>query len=381
MRQSNRFLYLILIYIKSILHRIKHDLGREIVVAISGAVLLMLFFYIFNDFIHVKLNNLNSSSKDNIASTVSYTLLTSISLGILRWLKASLLDQSELAHFAKRQGESNPQLSAYQIIKFCIITGLAYGFAWFAILTFFVTWPFEKIIIVQVISLLPNFLVFFRSSSLSKKQRSRTKAAPGRGIEIGQKSKMAALFSWRLRQMILRNRAAYLSLLIALLTIGLQYFAQDLKLPIFISVMIATCAGLFISSAMAFQLQSDMENAWLDHSLGVSHRDIVKTYLLIGLVLGIFYGAFQGLVVLLGNPLANLIDFIKVIGVTALSPVLFPSIMFQLDARRPSLQIMTIFLIALFIATAILAHWLSFLIVPLVYYYANNYQVDNYYRS
>jgi hypothetical protein len=292
-----------------------------------------------------------------------------------------LLDQSELAHCANRQGESNTQVLAYRILRFCIITGLAYGFAWSAILNFFVTWSLQKIFIVQVISLLPTSFALFQVRGSAFSSKPGTKAPLGGGIEIGPKSKMAALFSWRLRQMIFRNRAAYLSLLIALITACLQYLAQDIKLPIFITVMIAACAGLFIAGAMAFQLQSDMENAWLDHSLGVSHRDIVQTYLLLGLVLGIFFGALHGLVVLLGTPLTTMIDLIKVVGVTALAPVLFPSIMFQLDARRPSLQIMTIFFIALFIATAILVHWLSFLIVPLVYYYANNYQIDNYYRS
>lgn len=378
MRQSNRFLYLTLIYIKSVLHRIKSDLGREIVVALSGAVLLMLFFYIFNDFIHVKLDDLKSSSKSNIASTVSYTILICVSSGLLRWLKFSLIDQNELAYYAKRQGESSAQILAYRLLKFLIVTGLTYIFAWSAVLNFFVNWPFKKVIVVQGICLIPLLFAFIPASG----NRSVKKHKPLIGsIEVGQKSKGLALFSWRLRQMISRNRAAYFSLFLALFTASLQYLAQSLGLPIFISIMISACAGLFIASAMAFQVQSDMENSWLDQSLGVSHRDIVQTYLYIGILLGLFFGIIHGLAVYAGNPSTSSLELIKILGVAALSPILFPSIMFQLDARRPSLQIMTIFFIALFIATAILAHWLSFLLIPLVYYYANNYQVDNYYRS
>jgi len=55
--------------------------------------------------------------------------------------------------------------------------------------------------------------------------------------------------------------------------------------------------------------------------------------------------------------------------------------MFQIAAERPSLQIMTIALIGLFLGTAIFAHWGAIALLPIALTYAKQYQQNNFYRS
>jgi hypothetical protein len=58
-----------------------------------------------------------------------------------------------------------------------------------------------------------------------------------------------------------------------------------------------------------------------------------------------------------------------------------PGLLFQIDPRRPAVQILIVFMAGLFIGTAVIAHWLAVLLIPLLATWAQRYQADRFYRA
>ena len=116
----------------------------------------------------------------------------------------------------------------------------------------------------------------------------------------------------------------------------------------------------------------------------MSHDNIMRSYLFLGLIFGCGVGLLNLAAFTLGGIQNNTfqdLEPLKLVLIGATPCLLLTAIMFQVDPKRPGIQLITSFIISLFIGTAIFASWLSVLLIPVIIYYSHNYQKDAYFKS
>ena len=191
------------------------------------------------------------------------------------------------------------------------------------------------------------------------------------------------LFWWRWRQMIHGQRLWLLMAL--LLTVGCYGLAY-LGAPLLVFAGLALLTGTIASFAIAEQAVIDMRFAWAERNFAISHHQFIGSYLKVGGCLGgglalLFVGVFISSQLLLVGQLVALNSILKIACLAALAPLIMPVLLLQIDVRRAAIQYMTVTICALFIGTAILAHWLGVLLYPLLCYYSLQMTIDRFYRA
>ena len=137
-------------------------------------------------------------------------------------------------------------------------------------------------------------------------------------------------------------------------------------------------SSIAISWSLSFQLQEDMNHSWVEKSMGVAQYEVENAYFYTGLYLAapiaiaFFISIFYSY--------DSITAAIQAASICISAPILFHSIMFQIEPKKPIIQILCSVLIVLFIGTAIFAHPLSALIIPVVIYYGRQHQTDQYYN-
>lgn len=379
MHENIRFLNLTAIYFKCLWRKLAFDFIREIVLFACATVLTALFFYIFHDFIHTKIADLTSTFRERFATTIANTLLALTTIAIARWFYKENTDSRSLAKLVWRMGESKHQLNWFKLLKSALVLTITFTIYWLLVSRYIIELKLFKGLTYQTYALFGLFLLRYLFPKFSRFLPER-KSKPLLELKTN-KTKAYALSMWRLRQITQRNRASIIALVLSFL-FGLGHLLVGSSgLPVIISVLIAMFSGLFVATALSFQLESDMHHAWLDRLLTVSHRDYESIYLRLALILGSIFATINVGFLSAGTASIPTSDLLKTFLVTLTPILIFPSIMFQLDPKKPALTIITIFIISLFVSTAIYASLAGIIIIPFLHYYASNYQNNNFYRS
>lgn len=373
----NRSFRLVLLQNKQSLLRLRYDLGRELVVIISSAVLLGLFAYIFHDFLTEKLAVIPDEQRLRISSGFAAILL--LILG--PWL-GSLLDRlwrqdPSLAAFARRSGENPQTIGRYLGLQTLVILVLGYGLYWMSVGRLWANWTLVNTVLLQVFSLV-FAAVRFRFGSRSQSDREMKPI-----LSEGNQDRKKTLVAWRWHQMIQRNRLARACLLAALLLQIVTGVLLYLGAPFPLAVLLSMVVGLLASCAPAFQLEEDMRAIWFERQMGCSHEEYVAVYQRLCLILSTSLTLSMSLLFLCSASLPRIPwhEGLKLGVISGLFPALLPAIMFQLAPERPILQLMIIGLVGLFLGTAVFAHWGFFALIPIALTYAKQYQQNNFYRS
>ncbi len=359
----------------STLTRIRYDFGREIVLMFSSATLLGLFFYIFKDFLQEKIAHLPSQG------ALVFALLAAVLVLGGPWIGARIAEllgsEASWRNFATRCGEKPSTLRLFLGLQTSFMLLIFYGCFWKGIVPAFKLaepyrlWPWQGLSL-----LLAALRVLF-----GPKQSAPSALTLKPILNDEPTSRRKTLVLWRWYQLVRRHQLARLCMgLIAglwVLLVGLAYSAW----PPFLLILVSLLASILLAAAVAFQLEEDMRFIWFERQLGCSHEEYVAVYQQLCLALGLSLALALGLPLALLQPSIFWSETWKVLPIAALCPLLLPSVMFQLAPDRSLLQILVIALLGLFVGTAIYAHALGLLLVPLVIYYAKQYQKDNFYRS
>ncbi len=380
MPKWQRILALIVHHNKQNLIRIRYDWGREMLVLSSTGILLGLFYYIFHDFLHTKLNDLPESLRQGISTRLMATVLLGLGAWIAGRLAQLFKDQPGWALFALRSGEQPSVVDAFRRCQALLILVLSYGFFWLALAPSFVHWSLQDSVILQSSSLAIAALLFFF-------MRKNPAPGPSKWLQpiLNDKlvSRAQTLRTWRWYQMLRRNRLCRLCL-------GLSAFVQiligimhGLGWPLFLCVLATMLASALLAWAVAFQLEEDMRAVWFERQLGCSHEEFVRVYQELCWFLGLGLALLSLALALIGGVAARepASEWLKLLPIACLFPVITPSIMFQVAPDRPLLQILITSLIGLFLGTAIYANVLAIFLVAVAIHYAKTYQKDNFYRS
>lgn len=359
--------------------RVYYDLAREVVVAICALVILATFFYVFNDFLNVQVQTLSTAMRDRFGEALSYVLLVVATVVAGRNLNHERRDENSIAQLMSRLGEEPKAVRCYKWLRAATLLLLVFFLMWYVILNHLVRWPLPQIISLQALCLVGVAL-----GQLILKPHTRANASEGKVTNLPRiskkKSTLLEMAHWRLAQLVRRNRLTQFCFALAALFVLLQVLLVINHAPFFVLVFNAFIIGLFAAFTLAFQLQEDLDYIWAERLFGISHEQFIGAYQILGIEIGAVFALSVGCIYWLKTP-SEPLQALK-LAIICLTPCLImPLLLFQIDPRKPAIQIMLIILIGLFIVTAIYAHWLALILLWAIHYYGTNAQKGRFYRA
>ncbi len=378
--------YLVWLSLSGAVHRLRHDLGRELVVGFSGLILLGLFIYVFGDFLTIKTADLPPTLQSNLSQGFGIILLGLTTLICSRLLRQDRSSHQSFYNAASRLGESPGILRLYRCVWWGMQVVFFYALAWWVLRRFIHVNPSTFLVVSQIFFLLTLLGSLLITANSPSRVDTGSSAIP-KPWQPPQHptSPQRTLFLWRWYQMLQRNRLTRLTLGMGMVFSAVSGLNELRSGPFFLTVLAALITGLFAAMALAFQMEDDVRALWAERGMGISDDQYQTAYRHLGLTLGLIFGAvtaiFFSLNRIIGNMPIDPILVIQVFAAATLAPYIMPGLLFQIDPRRPAIQAMTCGLLTLFLGTAILAHWLAIALPPLLVYYTQNYQRGQFYRA
>lgn len=383
---AKRLFLLYVLSLKGFFYRLRFDLGREITVAISSAAIFFLFFYIFNDFLNVEVRSLSEPMRESFSFWLSNTMFLIVSIIAGRKINAEKHDPASFVESSNLLGESPKTTKYLWLLRQATIILVSFVPAWFINQNYLYPYNGLTKLYVTLSMLALSYIAYKFKTSDALKTNDTEKPLLAETLMGPEK----AMRVWRLKQMFFKNRLTQTCFSFAFLFSLMLGWASFHKAPMFVLVLITFMAGVMTASALAFQVSEDLEYSWAEKNLGISHESYIQTLSSIGYRLG-FLIALISLITWITGALLNLktlqleqqllLDGLKIAIITWVPSALVSSLAFQIEARKPAVTITSIFLTSLFIITAIFAHWLGLILVPVLIHYAKQYQSGRFYRA
>lgn len=375
------------LYLKSLWHRLYYDLSKEIVVLLCSAVLFGLFYYVFNDFLNSKVASLSSELQYTFGQYLTGFLLFATTLACSKKLalvvkaKHSSSSETSFEDFALVRGELSKTVSQLKILRSGTIILTHFSLAWMIATKALVLFP-NPVNLFLILTLPFVSWVLTRFIQFSPQEAPEDQAVLNNGLNLTQHK---ALINWRMLHLLHRNKLARFCMVLGSILTCSSMLAFSSSHPDLLNFIILYISGFCFAAAIALQVAEDLPFSWAEKSFGVHHDAFVSaldglsrrlSLLVFSLSLScLFFGQYfsdKSLPMLSTATLA----------IIATVPILMiPSFCFQIDARRPIIPIMSVLLVGLFVATAIFAHPLAVLLLPVATYYGKQNQVGRYYRA
>lgn len=379
-----RALTLLKIVASGSLNRLRYDLARELVVLVSGGVVMATFAYIINDFLNVQVSGLSAVMRDRFAEPVAVAILAIAAFkagAIIRSEWSGLSTPSRMAQFL---GEQPKIVLMFRLLYSATVLAMLHGISWWVVFKYLASPPAGTVLIGELAMLATTFLsgLWYRDNS----KETEMSASSWLKTDGKQKGKLTSFVRWRTAQIALRNRTARMCFVIATLLYLLLIPLQNPAIPFFASVACSILASIVATSALFFQLSEDLNYAWAERTMGISHQDFCNGYQMISLLMSMPMIVLALLCFTVGHLLFNGGDYPAanagtLVLINISTPVIAPMLMFQIDGRRPVINLILLTIAAMFIDTAIFANKLSLLLIPVLHYYASGSQNGRFYRA
>lgn len=365
--------------------RLRYDLYTEITFLLSAAILAATFFYIFGDFISVRLGQVSTHLAAHLGNGMGVALVMAACASLwVRWSDHKAEDEYRL--LALNLGESQSVVDGWIRLRRGFILLLHLLPTQVLAQQLFFHWPWWGQWLVWLVGLFVVSLLIRAGITPMQKtspEAQQPRPAGGKGGLLEDQdvhaSKAWLMLKWRVSQLCRRNRSAQVSGGLGGVFLGLYALSVWWQVPLPGLFLTLSASAVFVTMMLSMQLQEDLRAAWLERNLGVAHEDLVGTYWIIGLVLSLMTLIIAGLVHALVYGWSW--ESLQMGAVAGVLPVLFSSSMLQLEPRRPLVQLMVWVLLQLFIGTALIAHVLTMLLVPIVIVYGHQLQAGRYYRA
>ena len=373
---------LIKLWLQSLRLRLWYGVGQYLLFLSSFLVVGSLFFYIFADFFSHKLPSLDQDLQHQAHLWFCYILSGLVAVLLVGRIRtenhstelyqALEAYQVGLSFWSYRYGESRGDVRVFKVTRAIIITlvGAGGGFAltrWLFPLGeghVAVLWPWF-----HSLAALVAMLVGLNLGLVSRRVVADVSARYGWGYEplsrwvyrlivkLPVRVRAAVIWKWRLmwRGSPLTRGLLRVMLLICAMSVGIAALGGH-WLEILGVMWFASLIGSY--SMLAFEADA-MRAAIYQKLAGMTHRDYLSALSIVA------YGV-SGLAWLVSLPALVVCSLVfdsfsmwmaVKIGLVAHLPVLLvPSLVFQVDARRPLLNSLMIVLSSLFLGTALLAH-------------------------
>lgn len=347
-------------WVLSIIRNIVSSLWDYLSLALAFSILLSLFIYVFKDLLTRQLANLPQLASISIGFGALFG-----SVFQTRMLLA-ISEENDLLKFGEYIIAPNKELRTLKTIRFLVWIFFAPITAWYFI-GLLPSWHLGLVAGLFV----ANLLVFIAYQKL-KPSKSLTTLKPMTFL-----NSFPTMLKWRLVRLLIYNQTSRNMLLVACL-LNFVMIAMPSSSVGFLW-LIACSAGQLAGTAHAIIASEDLRSSWLEKNAGLSHSDFMTTHLQLAGIIALALLA-PGLVFL---GLSNIVLSQKVSLIMTAPCIsgLIPGIILQIDGKRPEVTSIVLFLLGLFIATAILAHPLSICLTFLVISYGLSSQTDRYYRQ
>lgn len=364
------------------LNRWRFSLAQEVVVLICGLVLLGLFFYVFNGLINTEVAKISASMQQQVGLGFSALLLLAIGLMLgHRWALEKSSDPS-LPRLAIKIGEDSRTLKLYWILRIPTLT-LLYGIPGLMIVRRFLTGWDDWVLVPASIAILAVACVGYGFET--RYQLTRPLNAMQNAMifdQVTSGSRLAQMVRWRVTIFLLRNRTSQLIFLTAIL---LACMVGPLGRPLPIAAIgLAFGCGWLISQGLALQIADDFAYSWLEKNAGIDHKTYLRTLKIVTLLIGSTVALIAAASTAIAFPFdlsARLVLAAQVLAITLTPSLILPSIVMQIDPRRPGVQAVVLALVGLFIGTAIYASLWSILLLPILANAADQSQENRFYRA
>lgn len=360
---------------RSLWHRLRTDWARELVALLSAAVLIGVFIYIAHDFLNHKLAGVGGRLSWVLIMMTSLALSGALGVFVGQGIRRKSSDPQGLAAFARSRGADPVAVKTFQLLNhliFCLL--ILGGGGLLLVMTIARSLAALELLICGLVALVGLGAGRFLGSETPADIAT---AKPWRPAE----SRFGSMVSFRLRQ-LLRNSYSKLALSAGAAGVGAHGYLALRNAPFVLHGLVAMAVSFLLAIPLLNQLREDLSCAWAERSMGVSHNDLIGVYLLLGMILALPYMVIMGLLTIVGGDLPfTVLQLGSLLAITALGPMLTPSLMFQIEARRPALTVVVVFLVVLFLGTALIAHLASIVLGPILHYYASRYQHGRYYRA
>lgn len=380
----SRAIKLMKISVAGVLNRLRFDLARELVVLLSGAVVLATFGYIINDFLNVQISGLSHVMRDRFAEPVAGAVMILASFYAGAVIRRELSGQETVSRAAAFLGEQPSVLRTYHLLFVLLTVTVLHATAWWLTTSYLMRPSWIMRAAWEALMLLTTV-----ASTYWYRERAKVREhAVSRWLESGaiKKSRTYAFARWRLSQMFMRNRTARACFVVALCFYALLIPLQAGGIPFFASVACAILAATVAASSIFFQLSEDLNYAWAERTMGISHSDFCRGYQYLGYTLAALLvptcvGTYVtgGLVFGRSDVTPGSMLTLALMSITA--PVMAPMLMFQIDGRRPMINMVLLAIGAMFVGTAVFASPFSVILIPILGYYAQGSQAGRFYRA
>jgi len=360
-----------ILWVNSTIHRTFSNLGKEIVTAVCALTLISLFFYMFTDFLNAQLKLVPEHVQR--AATAIFSYSTIVIVGILGFKIVSSENTSaqfSISNWLNRIGAKPSAILRFRILRAATLVTLTLG-STHMLLNRYLTQIPDQLSSVTFATMLATMILGII-----------VKPKPAL---LGEKKNIpTGKLTWRISIMMTRNKYSRTLLRISLLACLLILLPQVALSKLF-SWAIFFLIGTIGSFAMYVHLSEEITSSWLDKNCGMSHGEFMSLTTKISLITGLLLSGLTLAVYVTTLAIHDLtfkpLDFLQLLSTMLISLLVVPNVILQIDARRPSVNMMSGFLISLFIGTAFLAHIASLIIIPILFYYGQTTQVDRYYRA
>ncbi|MCX6111556.1 MAG: hypothetical protein NTZ90_18315 [Proteobacteria bacterium] len=377
-----RLLHLYLLWWLGLSHRLRHDLARELTFAIASCVLIATFFYVFNDFLNVQVAALSAAMHQRFAKLASIALLLLTGARAATWLRHERFAATGVRQMARHLGEKRTTLQAWSWLYTLTLTSFSHGLCWWIIHRYLTPWSLPQAALFEAMLLVTTALVV------------RWPAAPQPAMQRDSalerdRSLGLTLYLWRLRQIVGRNRASQFALILSTMFLLLVALAAMRTLPLFVAALCSLAAGYTSTAALIFHLADDLPSAWTERGSGVTHDRFVTTYFWLGATLAGAYALAASCAYLSGTAalgggelgIATIGQALQLAAVAIVPGLTAPMLCMQIDGRRSGINLLLLLIAALFVGTAVFAHWLGLGLIPVLGSFALKSQAGRFYRA
>lgn len=364
-----RIFYWLIWSVRAQLRRLRHNWGQELVALVAVAVFTALFVYMFRDFLTRRLTTVSESTRQlfmMMGLSVAWMALVSA----VRQQRRIVNEYEEWMRF---QGEFPPWPQVFRILLWVAILTFTLGIwiwlthGWYELLA-------PGLWIVHAVLA----AVLFGIPTRDPQQATRRYGLAVSVVKTDAK-RSTALQRWRLAQMFGRDPVTHLCLVAMAATMILLGWLRTSGAPSVVSFALALVVGILSCWPLTRQCREDLNQAWIDRSIGVSHQEFIGTYRRIAYGMAVALALLIGIAHRLGPD--DWLGTLQIMGVAITPLLLCPDMLLQIDGRRPAVTMMVLSLAGLFLGTAVFVHIASLALVGIAIYYAGQYQRNFYYRA
>lgn len=378
------------------LRKFAADAANQLVTAVCAGIFMGLLYFLGRDFFHNKLSGADEAIKQGLYLIFFHLANAFLAKYATNGLSSQASQRSDQRTLLTQLTELQRWLGAapQETRGLTIIMRLA-PFVGVAVVLFLLARsPYIPYSALAVIGIFCGYCALMLALSYGFRRVPRTR--PAQPLQ-GSHGAVTAMVIWRWRQLTRRNASMLFYGALGLLCLAAAAFwtmqGLDYRLVGFLFAM----AGFFVAAPLHHQLAEDLTASWFERNNPISHRQIIASYYGLAaihlLCAAIAAAACLGIAALfMAAPheaplITNLLDTLASkpwavwLGLLAIAPILTPGLMFQVDGRKPLIQLMIGFMATIVLCSLVLIAPIAWLGVPLAAYIACHYQQGRYYRA